>query len=93
MSTTTVTIGDTTFDHVTYDRDADVLYLSVSQSEPAFRSYATPEGHAVRCNSDGAIVGVTLVNPRVLMERGDVRVTVPQALAVSRDELARALTS
>lgn len=61
MSPHTITIGDTTFDHVEYDRDADVLYLSVGDPRPAAHTYGTPEGHAVRFGTDGDIVGITFV--------------------------------
>jgi len=91
MTDHTITIGETTFDHVSYDRDADVLYLSVGAPQPAHHTFATPEGHAVRYDADGAIVGITLVNARALLERGDTGITVPQTVGVRRDELAYAI--
>jgi uncharacterized protein YuzE len=69
MSERTITIGDTTFDHVEYDRDADVLYLSVGDRQPAADTYGTPEGHAVRFGADEGTVGITLVNARALLDR------------------------
>ncbi len=91
MSDQTITIGDTTFDHVMYDRDADVLYLSVGKPQPAFQTYGTPEGHAVRYGKDGRIIGITLVSARSLLDRGEAHVTVPQVVGVRRDELELAL--
>lgn len=91
MSDQTVTIGDTTFDHVSYDRDADVLYLSVGAPRAAHHTFGTPEGHAVRYAEDGSIVGITLVNVRALLERGHFGVTVPQTVDVRRDEIALAV--
>ena len=91
MSDHTITIGDTTFDHVEYDREADVLYLSVGEPQPAARTYGTPEGHAVRFGADGDIVGITLVNARSLLDRDELVVTVPHAVDVRRDELELAL--
>jgi uncharacterized protein YuzE len=91
MSDHTITIGDTTFDHVEYDREADVLYLSVRDPQPAARTYGTPEGHAVRFGADGDIVGITLINARHLLDRDELVVTVPRAVDVRRDELELAL--
>jgi uncharacterized protein YuzE len=91
MTRPTVTIGQTTFDNVDYDRDADVLYLSVGVPQPAAQTFGTPEGHAVRYDAEGRVAGITLVNARQLLDRGDARVTIPQVVDVRRDELALAL--
>lgn len=91
MSSNTITIGETTFDHIEYDRDADVLYLSVGDPQPAVHTYATPEGHAVRYGTDGAIVGITIVNARHLLDREELVITVPHVVDVRRDELELAL--
>ena len=91
MSDHTITIGDTTFDRVDYDRDADVLYLSVGDPEPSAKTYGTPEGHAVRYDRDGRIIGITLVNAKLLLDRGDIHVTVPQVVDVQSDQLKLAL--
>jgi uncharacterized protein YuzE len=91
MSDNTITIGDTTFDHIEYDRDADVLYLSVGDPQPASHTYGTPEGHAVRYDADGAIVGITIVNARHLLDHEELVITVPHVVDVRRDELELAL--
>ncbi len=57
MSDHTITIGDTTFDRVDYDRDADVLYLSVGDPRPSAQTYGTPEGHAVRYDATATSSG------------------------------------
>lgn len=93
MTDRTITIGETTFDHVDYDRDADVLYLSIGEPRPAAQTYGTPEGHAVRYDPDGRIIGITLVNANLLLDRGDIHVTVPQVVDVQRDELKLAIAS
>jgi len=90
MSEHTITIGKTTFDHVNYDREADVLYLAVGEPQPAAQTYGTPEGHAVRHDRDGRIIGITLVNAK-LLNRGDIHVTVPEVVDVRHDELKLAL--
>jgi hypothetical protein len=37
----TITIGTVTFDHVAYDAEGDVLYLSVGEPRQAADSYGT----------------------------------------------------
>jgi uncharacterized protein YuzE len=88
----TITIGAITFDHVEYDADGDVLYLSVGEPcEPA-DSYGTAEGHNVRYDKLGRVVAITLVNAKWLLERdGEVRVTIPSR--VSADALAPAIAA
>ena len=53
----TITIGNTTFNHVTYDERGDVLYPHVGDRQPAAGTLGTPEGHAVRCDAGGKAIG------------------------------------
>jgi uncharacterized protein YuzE len=85
----TLQIGHLRFDHVVYDDVADVLYLSVGEPRTAARSVATEEGHAVRYDDEGHVIGVTLVNAKWLSER-DGHVGIRVELAA--DDLASALT-
>ncbi len=86
----TITIGTITFDHVEYDVEGDVLYLSVGEPREAAASYATAEGHNVRYDESGQVIALTLVNAKWLLERdGEVSVTIPSH--VSADALAPAL--
>jgi len=90
----TVTIADIEFDHVEYDADADVLYLHVGDPSRAVDYDETPEGHAVRFDRDGELIGLTLVHPKRLLERdGELRVTVPVRNAVSAAYLTPALSA
>jgi uncharacterized protein YuzE len=74
----TVTIAGISFDHHEYDERGDVLHLSVGQPREAFRTIATPEGHAVDYDESGAVIGMVLVNVRFFLERdGAITVTVP----------------
>ena len=91
MSDHTITIGDTTFDHMSYDREADVLYLSVGEPQPADHTFGTPEGHAVRLDKDNRVIGITLVNAGALLANGDLEVTLPQVVDVERSALEVAL--
>jgi hypothetical protein len=43
----TITIGAITFDHVEYDVDGDVLYLSVGEPREAAESFGIPEGRQI----------------------------------------------
>lgn len=74
----TVTIAGISFDQHEYDRRGDVLYLSVGAPQEAWRTIATPEGHAVDYDESGAVIGMVLVNVRFLLDRdGAVTITVP----------------
>lgn len=87
-----VTIDSIEFDRITYDAEADVLYLHVGDPETAVDFDETPEGHAVRLDADGRVVGLTLVRPKHLLERdGELRVTLPMASTVPADELRAVL--
>jgi uncharacterized protein YuzE len=89
-----VTIGNITFDRVRYDADADVLYLHVGDPSSGVDFDETPEGHAVRLDADGRVVGVTLVGARRLLdEDGELRVTLPVAQRVPPGELRAALAA
>jgi uncharacterized protein YuzE len=93
MSPPQVTIGGTTFDRVAYDREADVLYLHVGDPQTATDFDESPEGHALRYDSGGRLVGVTLVHARRLLERdGWITITLPAPqLRADAHELAAAL--
>ena len=85
-------IGHHEFDHADYDAEADVLYLRRGIPQPAVRTFASPEGHAVRFAVDGAVIGITSVNAKRLSERdGKVTVTFPDRIETTAEELAPAL--
>ena len=89
-----ITIGGTTFDRVSYDSDADVLYLHVGDPSSAVDFDESPEGHALRFDGAGRLVGVTIVNARRLLQQGDpIAITVPQRLAIDPAALAPAIDS
>ncbi|MGA2471240.1 MAG: DUF2283 domain-containing protein [Solirubrobacteraceae bacterium] len=80
------------FDRANYDADGDVLYLARGESSEASDAALTPEGHGVRYDSDGNVIGVTIVNARWLLERdGHVTVTLPHEIRVDARDLADAL--
>lgn len=89
-----LTIGHTTFDRVRYDVDSDVLYLHVGDPANAVDFDETPEGHALRLDGKGRIVGLTIVRPKHLLERyGEVRVTLPVEESVAEAELRGVLAA
>jgi uncharacterized protein YuzE len=90
----TVHVGSYEFEHVTYDSDGDVLYLRRGEKRAAADTFGTPEGHAVRLDEDGEIIGITIVNAKWLLERdGKISVTVPSLIETNTDELAAALAA
>lgn len=86
-------IGGLAFDHASYDAGGDVLYLHVGQPSSASGGQQTPEGHVVRYDEQGQVVGLTIINARWLLDRdGTLAVTVPERVEVDSDMLAAALT-
>lgn len=90
----TVHVGPYEFDHVSYDSDGDVLYLRRGERREAAETFGTPEGHAVRMDDGGQVVGITIVNAKWLVERdGKITVTVPSLIETNADDLAAALAT
>ncbi len=89
-----VHVGPYEFDHVSYDRDGDVLYLRRGEQQEAADTFGTPEGHAVRRDEHGEIIGITIVNAKWLLEHdGKLTITVPSLIETDRDDLAAALAA
>jgi uncharacterized protein YuzE len=74
----TITVGDTTFDRVDYD-GADVLYLHTGDPAAAATSDESPEGHGLRFDADGRLIGITIVGARRALET-DHRLVVTRTL-------------
>lgn len=90
----TVTIGNVTFDNVFYDAEADVLYLHVGDPHTAVDFDESPEGHALRFNAGGELVGVTIVSPRHFLDRdGKVEISLPKHVEIGRSALGPALAA
>jgi YD repeat-containing protein len=82
-------VGDLIFDNVAYDDGADVLYLHAGEPSLAVEFDESPEGHALRYDHAGRLVGITIVNAKWLLERdGQVTITLPQPVRVDRSALA-----
>ena len=90
----TVKIGPLTFEHATYDAQGDVLYLHVGESQAAADSEQTPEGHVLRFDAAGKIIGLTIINAKWLLERdGELIVTLPEQVHVAPAAIEAALAT
>lgn len=87
-----ISIGGISFDRVHYDEEADVLYLHRADPEEAVEFDASPEGHALRFDAEGRLIGVTIVRPRWHLEHeGEITITIPELVHVTESALAEAL--
>lgn len=94
MDAMTVQIGPLTFDHATYDQQGDVLYLHIGEPDAATDSEQTPEGHVLRFDAGGAIIGLTIINAKWLLERdGELIVTLPEQIHVDPAAIEAALAT
>lgn len=83
-----VRIGDIVFDHVVYDAGADVLYLHVGDPNAAVGFEESPEGHALRFDGAGHLVGLTIVGARRAINTGEhLSVTIPSLVDIDVDQL------
>jgi uncharacterized protein YuzE len=73
-----VTLGPWIFDHVIYDEEADVAYLSIGEPHRAIGE-ETPEGHVALFDEEtGEFCGLTLIGVRHLVDvEGEAKVSVP----------------
>ena len=91
-----ITVAGIKFDRVVYDREGDVLYLHVGDPSAAVDFDESPEGHALRFDADGRLVGLTLVRPQHLIDSGEpivVTVPVPDEVTIEAATLLPALTA
>jgi uncharacterized protein YuzE len=92
MDAMNVKIDDLVFDRGDYDAEGDVLYLARGKTSRASDAALTPEGHGVRYDDAGKVIGVTIIDARRIIERdGYLTITLPHAVRVEADELAAAL--
>ncbi|MGO9497099.1 MAG: DUF2283 domain-containing protein [Solirubrobacteraceae bacterium] len=86
-------INGLVFDRANYDTDGDVLYLARGETTEASDAALTPEGHGIRYDSEGRVIGVTIINARRLLERdGHVTITLLQEVQLAAGDLADALS-
>lgn len=93
MDAVNVKINGLVFDRANYDAYGDVLYLARGDTTTASDGALTPEGHGIRYDDEGHVIGVTIINARRLLERdGHVTITLPQEVHVAAGDLAGALS-
>ncbi len=89
-----VSVGPYTFENVSYDAAADVLYLHKGDPSIAVEFDESPEGHALRFDAEQNLVGVTILGVKRWVERdGKVTITVPKVVRVDADVIAPALVT
>ncbi len=87
-----VKIDDLTFDRSHYDAEGDVLYLGRGDTNEGADGALTPEGHGVRYDSKGEVIGVTFINARrIIQDNGYLTITLPHSVRVDAGALAAAL--
>lgn len=92
MDAMNIKIDDLIFDRGDYDADSDVLYLGRGGTNDGSDAALTPEGHGVRYGSKGEVIGVTIINPRRIIERdGFLTITLPHSVRVDAGQIAAAL--
>ncbi len=94
MERVKIRIGPVTFDQADYDAEHDVLYLHVGEPQEG-EGEETPEGHVIRyLPGTRRIVGLTVLGPRRILDRdGNLRITIPESIEASADDLAPALAA
>jgi uncharacterized protein YuzE len=94
MEQVKIRIGPVTFDRANYDAENDVLYLHVGEPTEA-EGEETPEGHVLRYSpGTQRIVGLTILGAQRILDReGELRVTIPESIKASADDLAPALAA
>lgn len=88
-----IQIDPYTFTRSSYDARGDVLYLHLADPAAGIEGDETPEGHLVRLDAAGTLVGVTLVGARRLLDRdGAITITLAQRVeaAAMKGALAQA---
>ncbi len=88
----TLTIGGIVFDHVTYDREGDVLCVRRGDATDAVDWIGTAEGDGTSHGPDGGLIGITTLNARARLEEdGKIELALPEHTIEVRD-LGDALT-
>jgi uncharacterized protein YuzE len=94
MDTMNVKIDDLIFDRGNYDAEGDVLYLGRGRTNHASDAALTREGHGVRYDDNGEVIGVTIINARRIIEHdGYLTITLPHVVRVQGRDLATALAT
>ncbi len=89
-----VHIGKTSFDRVDYDADGDVLYLHRADPAEAVDFDESPEGHHLRFDGHGQLIGMTIVRPQwLLAHQGEITISIPERIHLGPDALVDVLVA
>ncbi len=93
MEQVKIRIGPVAFDHADYDAET-TCFICMSEPQEA-EGEETPEGHILRFEpGTQRIVGLTVLGARVILDRdGELRITIPEPVKASVDDLAPALAA
>jgi hypothetical protein len=63
------------------------------ESTEASDAALTPAGHGIRYDAEGRVIGVTIINARMLLDRdGHLTITLPHEVHVDAGDLAGVLS-
>lgn len=95
MSTSdSVMIDDIEFDNVDYYREGNVLYLWAGEPRKPTYDDASPEGHYLQFGEDGALIAITIVNARWILDReGTIPITLPDGRRLEASDLGDVLAA
>jgi uncharacterized protein YuzE len=87
MPSVSLTIDGVTFDRYHYDEDADSLCFHTGPAAWAVDFDETVEDHHLRYDADGALLSITILNARLLLNRdGAIEVTLREGGPTTRLE-------
>lgn len=90
----TVSIGKLDFDRVRYDAKGDVLYLHRADPKEVVDFDESPEGHHLRFDAAGKLIGVTILNAKWLLKNeSKIVLTLPERVEVGPEALNDALAA
>ncbi len=81
-------IGPYTFDRVRYDAEADVLYLSIGDPARAVDFDETADGHALRFDDRGDLVGLTIVDAQRRVQQAGGELVLDLPVRANTEDLA-----
>ena len=89
-----VTIAGIEYDNIAYNREGDVLYLWSGEPRTPAYDDASPEGHYLQFGEDGALIAVTIVNARwILDQEGKITITLPDGRRLEATDLGPVLAA
>jgi uncharacterized protein YuzE len=87
-----LTLGPATFDRLAYDVSADIMHLHVNGAAPDVHVEQCREGHRLRYDEHGKLVGITLIAVTGSLQRGEpVVVTTTEQFTLDPAALATSL--